>query len=36
MPNHVFSYQHHVLLDWKMEFTADMAGKKASSHGVKD
>jgi hypothetical protein len=30
-----FSNQHHVLRDWKMEFTADVAGKKASAHRVK-
>jgi hypothetical protein len=35
MPNYVFSDQHHVLLDWKMEFTADVVGKKASAHDVK-
>jgi hypothetical protein len=24
-----------VLLDWKMEFTTDVTGKKASTHGLK-
>ena len=30
-----FPDQHHVLLDWKMEFTTDVTGKKASTHGLK-
>jgi hypothetical protein len=35
MQTHVFSDGHHVLLDCKMEFTTDVAKKKASAYDVK-